>query len=178
MRATLLTLLGAALVLTMVGCNGEPKESTATKPETTQTQTKQTEPVSQSPAAKTEPKEKTAKGKDGFVTTKSGLKYKDLKVGKGAAVKSGDTVTVDYTGWLDDGTVFDSSKKPGRDPFSFTVDGNMVIKGWDEGLKGMKVGGVRELTIPPDLGYGDADQGVIPPNSTLHFKIELHKIGQ
>ena len=177
MKRTFAIMLGAVLILTMAGCNGESKESTATKPET-QTETKQAEPMSPPAPPKAEPEKKPVAGKDGFVKTSSGLEYKDLVVGKGPAVKSGDTVTVDYTGSLDNGKVFDSSKKPGREPFSFTVDGGMVIKGWDEGLKGMKVGGVRELKIPPALGYGDMDQQGIPANSTLHFKVELHKIGQ
>lgn len=111
------------------------------------------------------------------VTSASGLKYKDKKVGSGQEVVSGNTVTVDYKGWLDNGTVFDTSKKPGGEPFSFTVGAGLVIKGWEEGLVGMKVGGVRELTIPPSLGYGDEDMGQIPPNSTLHFEVELLKIG-
>jgi len=110
------------------------------------------------------------------VTTASGLKYKDEKVGDGKEVIAGDTVKVDYKGWLDNGTVFDTSKKPGREPFSFTVGAGSVIKGWDEGLVGMKVGGVRELTVPASLGYGDQDMGQIPPNSTLHFSVELLEI--
>ena len=112
------------------------------------------------------------------VTTASGLKYKDKKIGGGQAVVTGDTVTVNYKGWLDNGTVFDSSKKPGREPFGFTVGSGQVIKGWDEGLVGMKVGGVRELTVPSNLGYGDQDMGTIPPNSTLHFEVELLKISR
>ncbi len=111
------------------------------------------------------------------ITTASGLKYKDTKAGSGEAVVSGNMVTVDYNGWLDNGTVFDTSKRPGGKPFSFTVGAGGGIKGWDEGLVGMKVGGVRELTIPPSLGYGDEDKPQIPPNSTLHFEVTLLKIG-
>ncbi|MHB9035662.1 MAG: FKBP-type peptidyl-prolyl cis-trans isomerase [Armatimonadota bacterium] len=111
------------------------------------------------------------------MVTKSGLKYKDIKVGTGFEVKVGDSVTVHYKGWLDDGTVFDTSKKPGGQPFAFPVGGGQVIKGWDEGLQGMKKGGVRELVIPPDLGYGSDDMGTIPPNSTLHFQVDLLMIG-
>jgi len=112
-------------------------------------------------------------GKDGWTTLESGLKYKDKKVGKGTEVKSGTRVTVQYKGWLDNGTVFDTSRKPGREPFSFTVGNSEVIKGWDEGLKGMRVGGIRELNIPSALGYGEAGQGSIPPNARLHFEVEV-----
>jgi FKBP-type peptidyl-prolyl cis-trans isomerase len=107
------------------------------------------------------------------------LKITDLVVGTGAAVQNGDTVNVLYTGSLDDGTVFDASSKHGNQPFSFAVGANQVIKGWDLGLVGMKVGGKRELVIPPELGYGaqGAGGGAIPPNATLHFTIELLSIG-
>lgn len=126
-----------------------------------------------SPAA--QPAAKPAKpGEE--VTTASGLKYKDAKVGAGQEVVAGDTVKVNYKGWLDNGKVFDSSKKPGREPFGFTVGAGQVIKGWDEGVVGMKVGGVRELTVPANLGYGDQDMDIIPPNSTLHFSVELLEI--
>ena len=101
------------------------------------------------------------------------LIIEDLKVGEGTAVAKYNIVTVNYTGWLTDGTKFDSSLNPGRSPFRFTVGGGQVIKGWDEGLIGMKVGGKRKLTIPPNMGYGGQDMGVIPPNSTLVFEIDL-----
>jgi len=101
------------------------------------------------------------------------LIIEDLKVGEGTAVVQYNIVTVNYTGWLTDGTKFDSSLNPGRTPFRFTVGGGQVIKGWDEGLIGMKVGGKRKLTIPPNMGYGSQDMGVIPSNSTLVFEIDL-----
>ena len=101
------------------------------------------------------------------------LIIEDLKVGEGNAVTQYNIVTVNYTGWLTDGTKFDSSLNPGRTPFRFTVGGGQVIKGWDEGLIGMKVGGKRKLTIPPNMGYGSQDMGVIPSNSTLVFEIDL-----
>jgi FKBP-type peptidyl-prolyl cis-trans isomerase FkpA len=108
-----------------------------------------------------------------MITTTSGLKYEDLIIGTGATAKSGQTVTVHYTGWLTDGQKFDSSKDR-RDPFQFVLDGGMVIRGWDEGVQGMQVGGVRKLTIPPQLGYGARGAGgVIPPNATLVFEVEL-----
>ena len=100
------------------------------------------------------------------------LDIKDLKVGTGAAVKAGDYVTVDYTGTLLNGKQFDSSI--GRKPFKFVVGAGQVIKGWDQGLVGMKVGGSRQLTIPSSLGYGARGAGAdIPPNATLKFKISL-----
>lgn len=108
-----------------------------------------------------------------LTTTASGLQYEDLKTGTGDEAKAGTTVSVHYTGWLTDGTQFDSSKDRG-DPFDFVLGGGMVIRGWDEGVQGMKVGGVRRLTIPPQLGYGARGAGgVIPPNATLVFEIEL-----
>ena len=107
------------------------------------------------------------------VTTASGLKYSDTKVGTGAEAKAGQTAVVHYTGWLTNGTKFDSSKDRGQ-PFSFPLGGGRVIKGWDEGVQGMKVGGVRKLTIPANLGYGAQGAGdVIPPNATLVFEVEL-----
>ena len=101
------------------------------------------------------------------------LIIEDLKVGEGNAVAQYNIVTVNYTGWLTDGTKFDSSLNSGRTPFRFTVGGGQVIKGWDEGLIGMKVRGKRKLTIPPSMGYGSQDMGDIPPNSTLVFEIDL-----
>ena len=113
-------------------------------------------------------------GKDAkVITTKSGLKYVDEKEVTGAAAKANDRVDVHYTGRLKDGTKFDSSLDRGK-PFSFTLGVGQVIKGWDEGVAGMKVGGKRKLIIPAHLGYGDRGAGgVIPPRATLVFEVEL-----
>lgn len=105
--------------------------------------------------------------------TDSGLKFEDTTVGGGAVASKGQTVSVHYTGWLENGTKFDSSKDR-NDPFEFKLGTGQVIRGWDEGVAGMKVGGVRRLTIPPQLGYGDRGAGgVIPPKATLIFEVEL-----
>jgi peptidylprolyl isomerase len=110
-----------------------------------------------------------------WVTTPSGLKYQDVVVGKGPQPKEGDTVVVNYTGKFTNGKVFDTSV--GKRPFEFHLGRGEVIKGWDEGVGSMHVGGKRKLRIPPDLAYGPAGYpGVIPPNSTLTFDVELLKI--
>ena len=114
--------------------------------------------------------------KDEKVTkTDSGLKYVDQKVGDGKEAKDGDTVVVHYTGWLKDGKKFDSSVDR-KEPFEFKIGGR-VIKGWNEGVPGMKVGGKRKLIIPPELAYGKRGAGKdIPPDATLLFEVELLKI--
>ena len=123
------------------------------------------------PASSAKKKVPAAKGPK-TITTKSGLKYLDLKVGTGTVAKAGRLVTVNYRGTLTNGKMFDQSY--GREPFSFPLGGGQVIKGWDEGVAGMKVGGKRRLIIPASLGYGARGAGdAIPPNSTLIFEVEL-----
>src|SRR5262249_44261261 len=159
-RSLLLTLV----LLTVVAC-GEKAEQPQTAP-------------AQSPAAQpAQPAEQSAKKEitvndANAVTTPSGLKYVDLVQGKGDEAKSGQTVDVNYTVWLTNGTKFDSSYDAGQ-PISFKLGAGLVVQGWDEGIAGMKVGGKRKLIIPPDLGYGSRGKGPVPPNAIMVFEVEL-----
>jgi FKBP-type peptidyl-prolyl cis-trans isomerase FkpA len=166
MRTALAVVLLTALAVALAGCGtkaNDTSDTTSSEQSTTQEQ----------PAEQTTPPPTQTTTPTADVTE---LKIEDLVVGTGAAAKVGDTVTVNYTGWLTDGTQFDSSV--GRAPFSFTIGQRRVIQGWEQGVPGMKVGGKRKLTIPPDLGYGaqGAGGGAIPPNATLVFEVELLKI--
>lgn len=168
-RTTAYLLLAAALVAvaaTVTGCSNSssstPAQSSASQ-QSAQSQSAATGQPTTAPSQSQPPAE-------------ASLKIVDEKVGKGTAAKTGDTVTVNYTGWLTDGTKFDSSLDR-NEPFSFTLGAGQVIEGWDKGVVGMKVGGKRKLTIPPDMGYGaQGANGVIPPNATLVFEITLLKI--
>lgn len=132
---------------------------------------------STSAAAKPPAKSTKAGGVQPWITTGSGLKYQDLVAGKGPQPKQGDDILVNYTGRLQNGKVFDSSLSPGRTPFELHLGRGEVIPGWDQGLATMHVGGKRRLVIPPNLAYGAAGAGgVIPPNATLTFDVELLKI--
>lgn len=104
------------------------------------------------------------------------LIIENLVIGEGAEAQDYNKVVVNYTGTLEDGSVFDSSLNPDREPFTFTLGVGSVIKGWDLGVKGMKVGGKRKLTIPSDLGYRDKGAGLIPPGATLIFEVELLEV--
>ena len=113
---------------------------------------------------------------DSTTTTPSGLQYRDLVIGTGTVASEGATAVVHYTGWLMDGTKFDSSLDRGQ-PLDFVIGQGRVIRGWDEGVGTMNVGGKRELIIPPDLAYGDRGAGgVIPPGATLKFEVELMEL--
>ena len=107
-----------------------------------------------------------------FETLASGLKIRDIEVGTGTEAKTGDMVAVHYTGMLEDGTKFDSSYDRGV-PLEFLIGAGQLIPGWEEGISGMRVGGKRELVIPPSLAYGEDGAGLIPPNATLTFEVEL-----
>ena len=115
--------------------------------------------------------------KGSIETMENGLIIENQVIGEGAEAQDYNKVVVNYTGMLEDGSVFDSSLKPGREPFTFTLGVGSVIKGWDLGVKGMKVGGKRKLTIPSDLGYGDKGaRNLIPPDATLIFEVELLEV--
>jgi len=141
-------------------------------------------PPQKTSAAPAQPATSTAPPAAKWITTGSGLKYQDVVVGTGPVPKKGDTILVNYTGKFTNGEVFDSSLRPGRTPFELRLGRGDVIKGWDEGLATMHVGGKRKLIIPPNLAYGpggypdprDRSKYVIPPNATLNFDVELLKI--
>lgn len=153
--------------------NSEPKSSPV---DDSAKKVAQTQPQAQPQAQPVEPQPVQPANNSNNNKT-MGLEIKTTQEGTGVAVKAGDTVEVKYTGKLTDGTVFDSTDKHGGQPFSFTVGAQQVIKGWDQGLLGAKVGEKRTLTIPGDLAYGPQGiPGVIPPNATLVFDIELVSI--
>ena len=163
-------LLGSMEIL-VIGCLGSVLQLAVSNPASIAVNLSQHQPLSQTIATALSKNVKT-------ITTPSGLKYIVLKTGKGATPKKGQTVFVHYTGTLTNGKKFDSSRDRGQ-PFSFPLGEGRVIPGWDEALSTMKVGERRKLTIPPKLAYGETGAGgVIPPNATLIFDVELLKIGQ
>ena len=168
--------LAMLAVLALAGCNqskssGTPTSSSSTTSGSGQTSTESS--TGMSAGATTTPASSTTAPSGKETTMPDGLKMEEQVVGTGAEAGDGMTVSVHYTGWLTNGTKFDSSRDR-NEPFEFVLGKGQVIRGWDEGVKGMKVGGKRKLTIPPDLGYGAAGAGgVIPPNATLVFDVEL-----
>lgn len=174
----LLTVLAVGLLL--AGCPQQPQEqqTISTAPEAPQPEpaAPAAEAAKEEPAKEESvgPKVEGEEGKE-TKTTDSGLKYIVLEEGTGEKPKQGDTVVAEYTGWLTDGTKFDSSKDH-PEAFSFPVGTGQVIPAWDEALLDMKVGERRKLIVPPDLAYGSRGVGPIPPNSTLVFEVKLVKI--
>jgi peptidylprolyl isomerase len=172
-------------LILLTGCEPKPEETPGGASTTGSVQnaaTDATAPSSAGVAAPSEtattqgPGDAKAAGEGKEVTTASGLKYVDLKVGTGASPAVGQMVRVHYTGTLENGKKFDSSHDhPGGEPFEFPIGTGKVIKGWDEGVMTMKVGGRRKLTVPADLAYGEnsPDPSVIPNNATLIFDVEL-----
>ncbi len=170
MRSTrhVLTLVALAAAVAVAGCAHRPDSApAAAAPAAPAPSPAATPTPAPAPAAAAAPTENKVHH------LASGLVYEDIVVGSGTMADPGLTATVHYTGWLTDGTKFDSSLDRGQ-PFKFQIGAGQVIRGWDEGVKGMRVGGKRRLTIPPDLGYGaQGAGGVIPPNATLVFEVQL-----
>ena len=176
-------IIAAVLMLGMAGCPKQPEEIEEPPPRP-EFDVDTAPPTEEAPAEPAEEAAETAEDAPEQAQqeaeeheTASGLKYVDLKVGAGASPEAGDKVTVHYTGTLEDGTKFDSSVDRGQ-PFNFLIGMGQVIKGWDEGVMSMQVGGKRKLIIPPELGYGETGTpgGPIPPNATLIFEVELLEV--
>ena len=164
----------ALALLTVVGCQqGSTSSSSSTTSSSATAGTPATVKASATETSTTTPTPATSAKAAGRVTA-SGLRIEEIQEGTGAMAEKGRHVEVHYTGWLTDGTKFDSSRDSGK-PYPFTLGAAEVIAGWDEGIPGMKIGGKRRLTIPPQLAYGSQGTpgGPIPPNATLVFEIEL-----
>ena len=170
----LIAALAAAALLGFAGC-GDDDDDESAGTGTTETSAEQSAPPAEDVDTATKPEVKVPKGEP-----PAGLQVKDLKEGDGATAKAGDTISVQYVGVsYSTGRQFDASwDRPGQEPFTFTLGGGDVIPGWDQGVAGMKVGGRRQLIIPPDLGYGEAGAPPdIAPNETLIFVVDLVDVG-
>lgn len=173
-----IALVTLAAMLALAGCRTGDTGASATAGQAMETSGSTPEAAAgaesggaQATSGDTAAAEQTPAGKE--VVLADGLRYTDEVIGDGPIAEKGSSVSVHYTGWLTDGTKFDSSRDRGT-PFQFRLGAGQVIRGWDEGVEGMRVGGKRKLTIPPALGYGAAGAGgVIPPNATLVFEVEL-----
>jgi len=183
-----LTLIAAPLLLLLGACGSDALPTTAAATTPTPTAPAQSAPPLATAGGSCTPAPAStgsASSADSFtdvvclLTSADGLSYGDLVTGTGATPQKGQNITVQYTGWLTNGTQFDSSRASGRTPFSFVIGATPpnVIAGWDEGVLSMKVGGRRRLVIPPSLGYGSSANGQIPANSTLIFEVELLSVG-
>jgi peptidylprolyl isomerase len=172
----LLALSAVALVL---GCQTSERPKSAPSAPAPKTEAAAPAPKSEAPKPAVAESEAAAAARklgtattNPVVTTATGLQYIEVKEGGGEAAQAGKTVSVHYTGWLVNGTEFDNSLDRGR-PIEFVLGTGRVIRGWEEGVAGMKVGGIRKLIIPPDLGYGSRAMGPIPAGSTLIFEVQL-----
>jgi FKBP-type peptidyl-prolyl cis-trans isomerase len=171
-----LLVMALPIALAAVGCEpSQPPAVEAPAAPPTEVQSEAVEESTQEDAAVEAARTLGTPSENEIVTTESGLRYIDISVGEGEAAKAGDTAVVHYTGWLVNGTKFDSSVDRGE-PFSFPLGAGRVIRGWDEGVDGMMVGGVRKLIVSPELGYGSRSIGPIPPDSTLIFEVQLLEI--
>ena len=166
--------LTSIAVVVLAACGGQETAPEEAEPDTQAETGSTTAPASASIATEYAPDLNVSL--DEMERTASGLYLRDLRAGEGEPAAEGDTVVVHYTGWLPDGTQFDSSRDRGE-PFSFVLGEGRVIRGWEEGVTGLREGGLRRLVIPPDLGYGPIGAGdVIPPDATLVFEVELLEV--
>lgn len=168
----LLLALIFAVILVPLGCRNETPTTEAPPADTTVVVPPEDKDTASPPGPATTTGAAPDVKEENMTATASGLKYEVIEEGTGPSPKPGQTVVVHYTGWLMDGTKFDSSRDRGE-PFKFTLGQGQVIQGWDEGVAMMKVGGRRILVLPPDLAYGQQGIGPIPPNATLKFDVEL-----
>ena len=161
-----------ALMVFAVGCQKSEEPAEVTSVETAPAEEETAQEAGEESEAVTAARGLGTPSDEPVVTTDTGLQYIDVRVGEGDVANAGSMAVVQYTGWLVNGKKFDSSLDR-SETFEFPLGGGRMIKGWDQGVAGMKVGGVRKLIVPPDLGYGSGGIGPIPPNATLIFEVEL-----